>query len=93
MVILVTGKGVGRHVGDVGLVAYMNSLYYIFITTSVMLSPQIFTKASIGLTLLRIAAQKPYRIAIIANTIFMLVVSGGTLVVSSGDSYLTALTC
>lgn len=78
---MVVKNGGGRHIGDLGLEMYGHGLYYTFIATSMLVVPQIFTKASIGVTILRIAVQRPYRIATIANIIFMLIVSTGTLIV------------
>ena len=77
----VTYHGGGRHVGDIGMTTYVKGMYYTLITQSMLLIPQVFTKLAIGITLLRIALQKSFRIATQATIVFLVLYSAMTLIV------------
>lgn len=71
LTVLAIDNGLGKHIGDIPIPMMIKALYWVFIVQSMFTVTQVLTKTSVGLTLLRIAVEKRYRITIYATMGFM----------------------
>ena len=66
-------NGLGQHMGDLDLATMTKGLFWVFVVQSLLVFTQVVTKLSMAVTLLRIAVQKRYRMAIYITSGFMVV--------------------
>jgi len=81
-IIMEVQNGGGRHIGDVDQDTYIKGMHYNFVTQPVYLWAICIVKLAVGLSLLRIAVEKKYRIAIYCVMGLMLFYTFGCFTVS-----------